>query len=590
MADICKASGGSFLLEPVGARPILTPEHFTDDQRAMHKAAADFMAHEVLPRTKDIEVQKPGVVPNLIRKAGEVGLLSLEIPEEFGGLGMDVATSMLVGEVIARHGSFSVSLGAHVGIGTLPIVYFGNDKQREKYLPKLNTGELIAAYALTEPTSGSDALGAKTRAVLNPEGTHYVLNGSKQWITNAGFADVFIVFAKVDGEKFTGFIVERGTPGFSIGNEEHKMGIRGSSTCQLTFEDAPVPKENVLGEIGKGHKIAFNILNHGRLKLGVGSNGGSKHILGTAIAYGKARKAFGHAITDFGLIREKIGEMADRIFVSESMGYNICGMIDELHHALDPKDPDFDKKRFNVLEEFNIESSILKVYGTEASGFVADQAVQIHGGYGYSEEYAVERAYRDVRINRIFEGTNEVNRMLIPGTLLKRGMQGKLLLMDSFGLLGSEIEEGKLLPPEDARFLGVERRVAEACKRQALFALQQSAMRYMQEIEKEQEILALIADLCIDVFGMVSSITRATQMHEAKHQLAGFAEKMTKLFVAQANARVAAVARQVIVEAAPGDAQKVQTVQKLGLPYDTSLITLRREIADVVIEKEAYPL
>ncbi|MCC6808290.1 MAG: acyl-CoA dehydrogenase family protein [Deltaproteobacteria bacterium] len=590
--DMAQPTGGAFLLEACGSRKIFTPEQFSEEQLMFHKTAVDFLLHEVMPRSKDIENKKEGVVPNLLRKAADVGLLSLEIPEQFGGLGLDVATSMLVAEAISRHGSFSVSLGAHTGIGTLPIVYFGNAKQREKYLPRLNSGELLAAYALTEPTSGSDALGAKTKAVLNKEGTHYVLNGSKQWITNAGFADVFIVFAKVDGEKFTAFIVERKTTGFSIGAEEHKMGIRGSSTCQLTFEDAPVPKENVLGEVGKGHKIAFNILNHGRLKLGVGSNGASKYVLGIAVAYAKSRKAFGQAITNFGLIKEKIGEMGSRIFVAEAMGYRTCGLIDHAHEIIDKADPEADKKRFSALEEFSIESSILKVFGSEVTSYVVDQGVQIHGGYGYSEEYAVERAYRDARINRIFEGTNEINRMLIPGTLLKRAMQGKVLLMDYFSVLQQELEGGKVTPPDAAGYMGKERAVVESLKRVTIYVLQQAAMKYMQDIEKEQEILALIADLCIDVFGMDSAVARAAQMQDSKHALASWAKSATELFIAQAHNRINDGARQVIVEISEGDDRqaRLQNLETLTLPYEASIISLRRTLSETIIEKEAYPL
>jgi alkylation response protein AidB-like acyl-CoA dehydrogenase len=420
-------------------------------------------------------------------------------------------------------------------------------------------------------------------------------------ITNAGFADVFIVFAKVfesqeatatDAGKFTGFIVERNTPGFLIGSEEHKLGIRGSSTCALTFEDALVPKENVLGEVGKGHKIAFNILNHGRLKLGVGSNGASKHVLGISVAYAKSRKAFGQPITQFGLIKEKLGEMASRIFVTESMGYRTCGLLDHAHEAIDKNDPDFDKKRFAALEEFNIESSILKVYGSEVNGFVTDQGVQIHGGYGYSEEYAVERCYRDSRINRIFEGTNEVNRMLIPGTFLKRAMQGKILLMDHFSLLQAELESGTLTQPDASGYMGHERAVTESLKRVTIFVLQQAAMRYMQDLEKEQEILALIADLCIDVFGMDSAVTRATQMEKAGHPLAAWAKAATQLFLAQARSRVMDGARQVLVEVSEGAdrAARLASLGKLGLPYDASVVNLRRLLSETVIEKEAYPL
>lgn len=586
------AAGGSFLFEACGSRKIFTPEAFTEDQRLFYKTAMDFMAHEVLPRNREIENKKEGVVPSLLRKAADLGLLSIEMPEKFGGLDLDVSTSMLVSEAIAKHGSFSVSLGAHVGIGSLPIVYFGNEHQKQKYLPKLNSGELIAAYALTEPGSGSDALGAKTKAVLNAEKTHYVLNGAKQWITNAGFAHVFIVFAKIDGEKFTGFIVERDTPGFSIGSEEHKMGIRGSSTCQLTFEDALVPRENLLGEIGKGHKIAFNILNHGRLKLGVGSNGASRHILGVAVSYAKSRKAFGQPIANFGLIKEKIGEMASRVYVTESMGYRACGLIDDVHHKLDKSAPDYDQKRFMALEEFSIEASILKVFGSEVNDYVADQAVQIHGGYGYSEEYSVERTYRDSRINRIFEGTNEVNRMLIPGTLLKRGLSGKLPLMDFFGTVQADLEAGAS-PALGTGEFALELQLTECVKRATLFALQQAATRYMQDIEKEQELLAALADLCIDCYGMDSAVARAQQMKAAKQDGAEWAASATRLFVLQAARRAVDGVRQLVTETAETAEerkQKLALIDRLFPAIDEPIIPLRRELADVCIEKERYPL
>lgn len=586
------AAGGAFLYEACGSRRIFTPEQFTEDQKMFYKTAMDFMAHEVLPRNREIEHKKEGVVPSLLRKAADLGLLSIEMPEKYGGLDLDVSTSMLVAEAISKHGAFSVSLGAHVGIGSLPIVYFGNEAQREKYIPKLNSGELIAAYALTEPGSGSDALGAKTKAVLNAEGTHYILNGAKQWITNAGFAHVFIVFAKIDGEKFTGFIVERDTPGFSIGAEEHKMGIRGSSTCQLTFEDAPVPKENVLGDIGKGHKIAFNILNHGRLKLGVGSNGSSRHILGVAVSYAKSRKAFGQPISNFGLIKEKIGEMASRVYVTEAMGYRACGLIDDVHHKLDKNAADYDQKRFMALEEFSIEASILKVFGSEVNGFVADQAVQIHGGYGYSEEYSVERTYRDSRINRIFEGTNEVNRMLIPGTLLKRALTGKLPLMDHLGQVQADVEAGNSPKLGEGPF-ALELQLIECAKRATMFAMQLAAMRYMQDIEKEQEVLAALADLCIDVYGMDSAVQRARQMHEAKHEGAAFAANASRLFVVQAARRALDGARQVVVETIEDTAerkQKITQVEKIFPALEEPIIALRRQIADVCLEQERYPL
>jgi len=589
--DKTTATGGAFLIEACGAHRIFTPEDFSDEQRLFHKTALDFIHHEVLPRSREIEAKKEGLIPNLLRKAGEVGLLSVEIPENYGGLGLDVATSMLVAEAIAKQGSFSVSIGAHVGIGSLPIVYFGNEVQKAKYLPKINTGEILTAYALTEPGSGSDALGAKTKAVLNPEGTHYILNGAKQWITNAGFAGLFTVFAKIDGEKFTAFLVTRDTKGLSIGAEEHKMGIRGSSTCQLTFEDALVPKENILGEIGKGHKIAFNILNHGRMKLGISATGGAKHVLGISVAYAKSRKAFGQPIAEFGLIQEKIGEIASRIFVAEAMSFRTCGLIDAVHEQLDKSDPAYQQKRFLALEEFTIEASILKVCGSELLNLAVDEGVQIHGGYGYSEEYAIERAYRDSRINRIFEGTNEINRMLITGTLLKRALTGKIAWLDFFGKLQHELETNTLPLLKDGA-LAREQQVVEYAKRATVLALQTAAMRFMQNIEKEQEILAQIANLISDIYGMDSAISRVTQMMEAKHEFASWAELATQLYLSQGVRRIYEGARQIMIEASDTKdrANQLALIDRLTLPYEISWVKLRRALAETIIEKEAYPL
>ncbi len=415
-------SGASFLWESSssGARPIMTPERFTPEQREIARAARKFAYGEIFPRIAQIESKKAGLVPDLLRRAGELGLLMVDIPTEYGGLGLDKTTSMLIAEEFSVVGSFAVSLGAHTGIGTMPILYFGTPEQKAAYLPDLATGQRLAAYALTEASSGSDALAAKTRAHLTGDGKHYLLNGTKQFITNAGFADVFTVFAQVGGDKFSAFIVDRTSPGLTVGPEEHKLGIRGSSTCALTFEDVKVPASNLLGDIGKGHKIAFNILNVGRIKLGLGTIGAAKCALEVAAKYAKERRQFGKPIGAFGLVAAKLAEMAIRIFVGETMGYRTTGLIDErvavAHDATSHVD---------AIEEFAVEASIIKVYSSEALDYCADECVQIHGGYGFIEEFEPERLLRDSRINRIFEGTNEINRLIVPATILKRAMKGQ---------------------------------------------------------------------------------------------------------------------------------------------------------------------
>ncbi|MFN7134802.1 MAG: acyl-CoA dehydrogenase family protein, partial [Myxococcales bacterium] len=440
------------------------------------------------------------------------------------------------------YGSWSVTFGAHTGIGTLPIVFFGNTAQKEKYLPKLATGELVAAYALTEPGSGSDALGAKTKAVLTADGRHYVLNGSKQFITNGAFADVFVVFAKVDGEKFTGFIVEKGTPGFSPGKEEHKMGLRGSSTTTLIFEDAKVPAENVLGEVGKGHKIAFNILNEGRLKLGVAATGGCRMTIESAVAYAKDRKQFATPILEFGLIREKLARMAAVTFANESMAWRTTGLIDQRLSGLDHDSDDFPRAVMAAMEEFALEASVLKVFGSEALSYCADEAVQIHGGYGFIEEYPVERTYRDVRVNRIFEGTNEINRMLVTGMLLKKAMKGQLPLLDFAMALEGELEAGNL-PERPAHALGAEAFAAECIKRLAVYAVKVGVESFGPEIEKHQEVLAAAADIIMEGYAVDSMVSRVLQQGGTPDpvQLA-----MTRLYTTEAHERAYSRAKKAI--------------------------------------------
>jgi alkylation response protein AidB-like acyl-CoA dehydrogenase len=495
-------AGGAFLLGPLDDVRVHAPEGFTEEQRMYYQTAYQFMVREVLPHVEKLEKKDYKLLVELLRKAGEAGLLSIEIPEAYGGLDLDRTTSMLVAEAMTLFGTWSVSIGAHTGIGSLPIVFFGNDAQKQKYLPKLATAEWIACYALTESGSGSDALGAKTKAVLSPDGKHYLLNGNKQFITNAGFADVFIVFAKIDGDKFTGFIVERTMPGLVVGKEEHKMGLRGSSTCQLAFEDCQVPVENVLGQIGKGHRIAFGILNMGRLKLGVGSCGGSKNAINVAYSYAKDRKQFGKPLLDFALIREKLARMAARTYALESMAYRTCGLIDDKLRAIGGDTKANHELVIQTLEEYSVESSILKVFGSETLGSTIDEAVQIHGGYGYIEEYSVERAYRDQRINRIFEGTNEINRMLITGMLLKKAVKGQLPLMEAVQALGEPMKGVPLGP------LAVEREAAERVKRMALIALEAAVKTYGPGLEERQEILAALADVVIEAFAIESAAER----------------------------------------------------------------------------------
>src|SRR6478672_1806541 len=465
-----KISGGAFLLEERQPNEVFTPEDFTEQHALIGQTTEEFAVNEILPNMEKIEHKDFSVTRDLLKKAGELGLSGVEIPEAYGGLDMDKVTAAVIADHIAKYAGFATTWGGHSGIGTLPIVYFGTEEQKKKYLPKLASGETVGAYALSESTSGSDALNCRARAELSKDGRHYVLNGEKMWITNAGFADLFTVFAKIDGEKFSAFLVERGYPGFSVGGEEHKMGIRGSSTCPIILNDCQVPVENVLGDIGKGHLIAFNILNVGRFKLGAMCVGGGRVSLENAIAYAKQRKAFGKVIADFGLVREKIANMATLLFVGEALVYRTVGMMDALLSEIDSASPDAAKETRKAIEEYAVECSILKVWGSEMIDYVVDETVQIYGGYGFVEEYPAERAYRDARINRIFEGTNEINRLIITGFLLKRATSGQLPLMPAIKKLMDEVLSG---PSAGEDFEGVlleERKVVANAKKLALFA------------------------------------------------------------------------------------------------------------------------
>jgi alkylation response protein AidB-like acyl-CoA dehydrogenase len=585
--------GGGFLLGPCGSERIRTPDDFSEEQREFFKAAERFALERVQPNSSRIEHKDHAFLRQLIREAGELGLLGLDVPEEYGGLAQSITASMLVTEAMARNGSWSVTFGAQVGIGTLPIVYFGDEAQKARYLPKLTSGEWVAAYALSEPSSASDALSAKTRAVLSRDGKHWILNGTKQWITNAGFADVFIVFAKIDGERFSAFIVDRGTPGFSVGPEEHKMGIRGSSTCPLVFEDAKVPVQNLLGEPGKGHRIAFNILNLGRLKLGVGSIAGARNAIQLAIQYGRDRKAFGKVITDFGLVREKIARMVALVYAGEAMSYRTTGLIDErVSLSTAPAgSAEHDRDLIAAVEEYSIEASILKVWGTEALSWVADEALQIHGGYGFVEEYPIESVYRDNRVNRIFEGTNEINRMLIPGTMLKRAMKGQFALLELAETVASALSNGEV-PRLEPELLGRERRLAELNKYLAVYPLKVAVEAWGPAISDRQEILGAVADATMEAFAADSAVARALQQAEAG-TLDAAAEAAVKLHALEAHERAYSAAKKAL-RAAVSDPdacrEHLAAIRKLYDEGPADVVSLRETIVAAAVELGRYPL
>jgi len=580
--------GGGFLLAPVGSQRIGTPEDFTDEQREFYRSAHKFALERVLGNADRIEAKDFPVVRKILREAGELGFLGLDVPEEHGGLAQDLTSGVLLAEAMTVLGSWSVIFGAQVGIGSLPIVYFGTPAQQARYLPRIASGELACAYALSEASSGSDAMAARTRAVLSPDKKHWILNGSKQWISNAGFADLFIVFAKVDGEKFSAFIVERGTPGFSVGPEEHKMGIRGSSTCPLVFEDAKVPAENLLGEIGKGHKIAFNILNVGRLKLGSTCVAGVRHVIALSAAYAKERKAFGKPIGDFGLIRDKLARMVALAYVGEAMSYRTTALIDRRAAAGGHQrgTPEYEQDLVAAVEEYNIEASILKVWGSEALFQAADDGVQIHGGYGFVEEYPIERIYRDNRVNRIFEGTNEINRLLVPGTLLKRAAKGAFPMMDMAGSVAAALKaEGP--PAVPAGPLGRERRVAEQGKYLFAYATQVAVEAFGAGIADRQEVLGALADVAIEAFAVDSAVARALQKPDP------VGEACVKLYAEEAHQRAYGRARAAVLAAAKDPAVARKHLARLRRLLDEEpgdVVAWREAIAGPTLEQGRYPL
>src|SRR3954453_7028706 len=554
-----RVKGGSFLTEERDPQDVFTPEDLSEEHRQIAKTAIDFIQNEVMPAAAEIESKNFAVTRGLLRKAGELGLMSVDIPEAYGGLEMDKVTSALIAESISRLASFSVAFSAHSGIGTLPIVWYGTEEQKRKYLPKLGAGEWIGAYALSESSSGSDAMNARTKAVLSPDGKHYILNGEKMWITNAHFADVFIVFAKIDGEKFTAFIVEKDFPGFSVGNEEHKMGIRGSSTAPLILNDCKVPVENLLGEGGKGATIAFKILNIGRFKLGAHAVGGSRAAITTSVKWAKERKAFGKTIADSGLIREKIAQMVVGVYVGEAMVYRTVGMMDVALGEIDKKAADAAKLIRNSIEEYAVECSILKVWGSELLDKVVDEQVQIYGGYGFVEEYPAERAYRDSRVNRIFEGTNEINRLIITGWLMKRAMSGQLALLPAIKKLMDEIMSGPLQTEDVEGALADERKIVANAKKIALFAAGAASQKYMQKLVDHQEVMGAIADIVIETYAMDCALARTLKMVAAQGEPAAkLPIAMTQVYVAKAMATIETAAKRIIADVAEGDMLRTQ--------------------------------
>ncbi|RTE05823.1 acyl-CoA dehydrogenase family protein [Paenibacillus whitsoniae] len=588
MAD--KVIGGSFVITDQDASQILTPEDFTEEHRMIAETTRDFVSGVVVPQDEHLEKLDYDLTVKLMRSAGDLGLLGADVPEMYGGLGLDKVSSTIISENLARASSFALSIGAHVGIGTLPIVFFGTPEQKRKYLPDLATGAKIAAYCLTEPASGSDALGAKTTARLSDDGKHYILNGSKLYITNAGFADIFIVYAKVGGTDFSAFIVEKGDPGFTLGPEEKKMGIKGSSTRPLFFEDVRVPVENLLGEIGKGHLIAFNILNIGRYKLATGCVGACKETIELAVKYANTRKQFQTPISRFPLIGKKLADMNIQTYMLESMVYRTTGLFDTMLKDIDPSASDSGRSAAKAIAEYALECSINKVFASEVLDFVADEGLQIHGGYGFIQEYKVERIYRDSRINRIFEGTNEINRLLIPGTLVKKAMKGELPLLQKAQALQADLLS--YIPGQTFEgTLEEETHLVSMAKKVFLMVGGLAVQKYGLTLEKQQEVLSLLADMMIQIFAAESGLLRTKKLIERQGETkAEHAIQMTTVFVHEAFDKIEAYAKEALSTMEEGDVLRTQLsiLKKLSRRSSVNTIGLKRDIAARVIQGEKY--
>ena len=582
--------GGAFLITSSRPEDIFTPADLSDDQRLIGQTAEEFVTKELLPEIPALEQHKEGLMAKMLKKAGEIGLLGGAIPEAYGGSGLDKVSATVLAEKLAGYASFAVSHGGHAGIGTIPIVYFGTEEQKKKYLPKIATGELLSCYCLSEPQAGSDSLASRTRAVLSPDGKNWILNGQKMWITNGGFADVYVVFAKIDGEKFSCFIVERGMPGFSVGAEEKKMGIRGSSTVPIFFENTPVPRENLLHEAGRGHIVAFNTLNAGRFSLGAYCLGGSKEVLEVSSKYSKERTAFGKRLCDFGLIQAKLGEMAIRIYAVESMIYRSAGMIEA---AVGTNDPGADKAQqaMQVLEEYAIESSISKVVGSETVDFCVDEGVQIFGGYGFHEDYPVARAYRDSRVNRIFEGTNEINRMLIIQMLMKRAMAGVLPIIPAAMKLADEVLAGPSLEESVSGPLAEEERSVAQAKKIFLLAAGTAVQKFRERLAEHQEIVAALSNVVMDVYAMESTLRRAQKAFAARGEAASVMCDAARAFIYDAMDRVEKEARTALAATADGDTLVTQlaVLRRFAKHAPIDTIALRRRVAGAVLAQDRYP-
>jgi alkylation response protein AidB-like acyl-CoA dehydrogenase len=589
-----KTIGGSFLIEDRAPEEIYTPEDLTSEHRSIARTAQEFFKRDVEPHVEEIQHGNHDLAVQVLKKSGELGLLAITTPEKFGGMELDLASALVVAEAIAGDGSYAAWHGAHAGIGTLPLLLFGTEEQKQKYLPKLSTGELVGAYCLTEPHAGSDALAAKTTAKLTEDGRHYMLNGQKMWITNGAKADLYTVFAKIvdpDGkEHFSAFLVDRTLPGVTPGHEERKMGIKGSSTCAIFLDNVPVPVENLLGEKGRGHIIAFNILNVGRLKLGPFAVGGAKNLIAICAKYAKERKAFGTTISEFGVIQHKLAEMAIKVYATEAMVYRTVGAIEALLDDFSWEQPDAARREMKAIEEFAAECSMVKVYASEMLDYVVDEGVQIHGGNGFSQEYAVERAYRDSRINRIFEGTNEINRLLTTGMLLKRAARGQLGLVKAAQGVVGEILSGPSMPLEDAgEPWSAEKRVVANAKKISLLLMGLAFQKYMMELEKQQEILYSLADVIMDVYAMESTLLRTEKMRAKPESIAA---DICAVLLRESMAHIDVTARDVIAACSDGDSLKTNmaVLRRFNKYEPVNAIEARRRIARRVLDTERYAI
>jgi len=583
--------GGEFVLKETDPQTLFIPEDINEEQKLMAETAREFVTKEILPQLDAIDKQEPGLTTGLLDKAGELGLLATFIPEEYDGLGEDFDTNTILSMEMGSAHSFGVSYAAHTGIGSLPILYYGTEEQKKKYLPKLASGELKSAYCLTEPTSGSDALSAKTTAKLSEDGKYYILNGQKMWITNGGFADILITFAQVDGDKFTCFIIPTDSEGFTRGEEENKMGIKGSSTRALFLDNVKVPKENILGEIGKGHYVAFNILNIGRFKLGAMTTGGAKRFLSIAVQYTNERKQFGKTISSFGAIKYKLAEMAVRVFVSEAAMLRTSGLINNKVTELMAQGTGYSDALIKAAEEYAIESSMMKVFGSEMLDYVVDEVVQVHGGYGYSEEYPAARAYRDSRINRIFEGTNEINRLLVVDMLVKRSLKGRIDLMGPAMAIQKELMSIPTFGDEPEGLLAKEMKAVKNAKKAALMIAGSAVQKFMQKLGDEQEIIMNVTDMLIEIYTAESAVLRTLKLAAVKDEdAAKYPVKMTRVYLSDSLERINLYGKHAVEAFAEGDELKMLM---LGLkrftkfdPINTT--KLRRDIAGKMIEENKY--